>query len=49
MKRIIIAEDIKAILEEGQSFLNRADIRTFTVSANDQALALHRLKRRISL
>jgi len=41
MKRIIIAEDIQAILEEGQSFLNRADIRTFTVSANEQALALH--------
>ena len=45
MKRIIIAEDIKAILEEGQSFLNRADIRTFTVSANEQALALHRAEK----
>jgi CheY-like chemotaxis protein len=42
MKRILIAEDIKAILEKEQSFLNRADIRTFTVSTNKQALALHR-------
>jgi len=42
MKKIIIAEDIKAILEKEQSFLNRADIRTLTVSANEQALALHR-------
>jgi CheY-like chemotaxis protein len=45
MKRIIIAEDIKAILEKEQSFLNRADIRTFTVSANEQALALHRVEK----
>lgn len=45
MKRVIIAEDIKAILEKEQSFLNRADIRTFTVSANEQALALHRAEK----
>jgi CheY-like chemotaxis protein len=42
MKRVIIAEEIKAIVEKERSFLNRADIRTFTVSSNEQALALHR-------
>jgi CheY-like chemotaxis protein len=41
MKRILISEDIKAILEKERSFLNRADIRTFTVTTNKQALALH--------
>ena len=42
MKTVIIAKDIKSIIEKDQSFLNRADIRTFTVSSNEQALALHR-------
>jgi len=41
MKRILIAEDIKAILEKEGSFLNRDDIRTVTVSTNKEALALH--------
>ena len=45
MKRVIIAEDIKSIIEKEQSFLNRADIRTFTVSSNEQALALHRAEK----
>ena len=42
MKTVIIAKEIKSIIEKDQSFLNRADIRTFTVSSNEQALALHR-------
>jgi CheY-like chemotaxis protein len=45
MKKVIIAEDIKSILEKDLSFLNRADIRTFTVSANEPALALHRAEK----
>lgn len=42
MKRVIIAEEIKSIIEKDQSFLNRADIRTFAVPSNEQALVLHR-------
>jgi CheY-like chemotaxis protein len=45
MKKVIIAEDIKSVLEKDLSFLNRADIRTFTVSANERALALHRAEK----
>ena len=45
MKTVIIAEDIKASLEKEQSFLNRANIRTFAVSANEQALAIHRAEK----
>ena len=45
MKKVIIAEDIKSILEKELSFLDRADIRTFTVSANEPALALHRAEK----
>jgi len=45
MKRVLISEDIKAILEKEQSFLNRADIRTFSVSTNRQALALHKAEK----
>lgn len=41
-KTVIITEDIKASLEKEKSFLDRASIRTFTVSANEQALAIHR-------
>jgi CheY-like chemotaxis protein len=45
MKTVIIAEDIKASLEKEQSFLKRANIRTFTISANEQALAFHRAEK----
>jgi DNA-binding response OmpR family regulator len=45
MKRVIIAEDVKAIFEKEQNFLSRADIRTFPVSSNKQALALHRAEK----
>jgi DNA-binding response OmpR family regulator len=45
MKTVIIAEDIKTILEKEQSFLDRADIRSFTVSTNKQAFNLHRAEK----
>jgi CheY-like chemotaxis protein len=45
MKRVIIAEDVKPILEREQNFLSRADIKTFTVSSSEQALALHRAEK----
>ena len=45
MKRIIIAENIKAVLEKERCFLDRSDMKTFTVSSNEQALALHRVEK----
>ena len=42
MKKVVIAEDIHTILEKEQSFLNRSDIRIFTVSSNKHALAVYR-------
>lgn len=45
MKKVIIAEDIKAILEKEDSFLNRSDVRIFTATTNEQALNLHRAER----
>lgn len=45
MKKIIIAEEIKAILEKEQCFLNRSDIRIFTITDNEEALALHRAEK----
>lgn len=42
MKKVIIAEDILAILEKEQSFLSRSDIKMFATSSNKKALALHR-------
>jgi DNA-binding response OmpR family regulator len=45
MKTVIIAEDIKALLEKEQSVLNREDIRSFTVFTNEQAFTLHRAEK----
>jgi CheY-like chemotaxis protein len=45
LKKVILAEDIKAVLEKEQSFLKRSDIKTFAASTNEQALALHRAEK----
>jgi CheY-like chemotaxis protein len=45
MKKVIIADDIKESLEKDQSFLNRSDVRIFTVSTNEQSLALHKTEK----
>jgi DNA-binding response OmpR family regulator len=42
MKKIIIPQDIKAVLEKEECFLNRSDMTIFTTSDNEEALALHR-------
>jgi CheY-like chemotaxis protein len=42
MKKVIVAKDIRAILEKEKSFLDRAGIRTFAAASNERALALHR-------
>jgi len=45
MKKVIIAEDIQAILEKEDSFLNRSDVSIYTATTNEQALSLHRAER----
>jgi CheY-like chemotaxis protein len=45
MKKIIIPEDIKAVLEKAECFLTRSDIRIFTTTNNEEALALHRTEK----
>ena len=42
MKKVIIAKDIKGVLDEEKSFLSRPDLRIFTAASNEKALALHR-------
>jgi CheY-like chemotaxis protein len=45
MKKVILAEDIKALLEREHSFLNRSDCTIFTASTNEQALSIHRTEK----
>jgi CheY-like chemotaxis protein len=45
MKKVIIAEDIKAILERDQSFFNRSDIWAIGAASGEEILALHRAEK----
>jgi len=42
MQKIIITQDIKALLDQEDNFLNRADLRIFPVASNKEALDIHR-------
>ena len=42
MKKIVIAQDIDAILKKKNTFLDRTDMRVFTVTTTDEVLDLHR-------
>ena len=42
MQKIIITQDIKALLDREDNFLNRADLRIFPVVSNEEALDVHR-------
>jgi len=42
MKKVIIAKDIRAILEKKKTFLDRSAIRLFAAPSNEKVLALHR-------
>ncbi len=42
MKKVIVAKDMRAVLQKGKSFLSRTGIRTYTAVSNEKALALHR-------
>lgn len=41
MKKVLIANDLKQLFMEQNSFLNRADIMVFTAETNDEALKIH--------
>ena len=45
MQKIIITQDIKAFLDQKDHFLNRADVRVFSVASNEEALKIHRAEK----
>jgi CheY-like chemotaxis protein len=45
MKKILIAQDIRVILEKDKSLLNRTDLAVFAAATNDEALKIHRAER----
>lgn len=45
MKKVIIAEDIAAIIEKDRSIFNRSDIRTISAATNEEILALHKAEK----
>jgi len=42
MKKVLIAQEISAVLLQKNSFLNRADVTVFTAASTDEALKIHR-------
>jgi len=42
MKKVIIAKDIRAIVEKKKTFLDRSEVRLFAAPSNEKVLALHR-------
>lgn len=45
MKKILIAQELHALLSQDMAFLNRAGITVFSASSNDEALNIHRAER----
>ncbi len=45
MKKVVIAEDICAILEKEKNFLDRSGIKIFTAATNKKAISLHKTKK----
>ena len=45
MKKILIARDLHALLEQNDTFLKRTDLRVFVAATNDEALKIHRVER----
>jgi CheY-like chemotaxis protein len=45
MKKVIITDDIKEMLEKDLSFLDRSDIRTLVAADNEEILVLHRAEK----
>jgi DNA-binding response OmpR family regulator len=45
MKKILIAHDIHALMEQHQTFLHRSDFSVFVAATTDEALKIHRAER----
>jgi DNA-binding response OmpR family regulator len=45
MKKVLIAQPLRALLDRERTFLDRADMLVFVASTNDEALAVHRADR----
>lgn len=45
MKKILVPEDIKALLDKDESFLKRSDTGIYTFSSHDKALDIHKSER----
>lgn len=45
MKKIIVAENLRALVETEKSFINRTDIRTVYSATNEEILAFHRTEK----
>lgn len=42
MKKVLLVNDVKALVEKERTILNRSDITIFTASSGEEALAVHR-------
>jgi DNA-binding response OmpR family regulator len=45
MKKVVIAHDIHALLEQDNTFLDRTDMQVFVAATNDEVLKVHRTER----
>jgi CheY-like chemotaxis protein len=42
MKKVLLVDSIKVLIEKERTILNRADIKIFTATSSDDALAIHK-------
>ena len=45
MKKVLIAQELHALLEQDRSFLGRTDMQVFVAATNDEMLNIHRTER----
>jgi DNA-binding response OmpR family regulator len=45
MKKVLIAQELHALLEQDSSFLERTDMQVFVAATNDEVLTIHRAER----
>jgi DNA-binding response OmpR family regulator len=45
MKKVLIAQELHALLEQDRSFLDRTDLQVFVAATNDEVLSIHRTER----
>jgi DNA-binding response OmpR family regulator len=45
IKKILIANDIKSVIEKNESFFNRENIKILASSSNEEALSIHKIEK----